>query len=277
VTTVLDETAARCWARSDSSAAKHVRHSSHFCGKRILGLYNPPKDGAKGGWQWATLPNKVYQDQRSHTRCWARSDGRTTKRVRHSSHFCGKRILGLYNPPKDGAKGGWQWAGYKTAGQWCQDLGIPTIQFYMYWTRVWNSWLCCTYHVHSVNQWTSAGLRRATMGWNRSQKSRYMFIHIHPHKNSVLHPDVLCPHIHPHIFFVFILLCRPPRRRSSCEQTHNAPPVDARHALIGQALLLMLLNPFERVTVSLQHAIMLHRCWECNLSCNINSIFCTKV
>ena len=53
-----------------------------------------------------TLPNKVYQDQRSHTRCWARSDGSVAKRVRHSSHLCGKRILGLYNPPKDGAQGG---------------------------------------------------------------------------------------------------------------------------------------------------------------------------
>jgi len=76
-----------------------------------------------------------------------------------------------------------------------------------------------------------------------------------PTKNSVLHTDVLYPYIHPHIFFVFILLCRPPQRRRSCEETYNAPPVDARHALIGQALLLMILNPFERVTVSLQHAI----------------------
>jgi len=79
----------------------------------------------------------------------------------------------------------------------------------------------------------------------------------------MLHPDVLYPHIHPHIFFVFILLCRPPRRSISCEETYNSPPVDATHALIGQALLLMILNPFERVTVSLQHAIMLYRCYFC--------------
>ena len=34
---------------------------------------------------------------------------------------------------------------------------------------------------------------------------------------------------------------------------------DARFILIGRALFLMMLNPFERVTVSLQHASMLYR------------------
>ena len=57
------------------------------------------------------------------------------------------------------------------------------------------------------------------------------------HKNSVLHPVVLYP----------------------CEETCNVPPVDARCVLIRRALFMMMLNPFERVTVFLQHASMLHR------------------
>jgi len=46
---------------------------------------------------------------------------------------------------------GWQGVGYKTVGQWSQDLGMPTCQWHMYWTRAQNSWLCCTYQMHISN------------------------------------------------------------------------------------------------------------------------------
>ena len=51
---------------------------------------------------------------------------------------------------------------YKRVGQYSQELGTPTFWSYMYWTRVWNSWLCCTYQVHRVDPQTAPlqGLHR---------------------------------------------------------------------------------------------------------------------
>ena len=67
--------------------------------------------------------------------------------------------------------GGWQGAGYKTVGQWSLDLVKPIFSLHMYCTRVWKSWLCHTYQVHSVNQWTSLRRsQRAEGGWQTSSQ-----------------------------------------------------------------------------------------------------------
>ena len=176
----------------------------------------------------------------------------------------------------------------------------------MYWTRVWNSWLCCTYQVYRVNQWTSAGSwgERRWKAKDRKHSCCVMCMLIYTHKKILCYILLCCTLIYTHTqILCYIPLCWPPLRRCSCEQTFNAPPGDARHVLIGRVLLLMILNQFERVTVSLQHAIILHRYYfclsrpdfaclpflvadankfsrdlrECNLSCNRNSIFCTKI
>jgi len=79
---------------------------------------------------------------------------------------------------------------------------------------------------------------------------------------------------------------------------HNKSPIDATRALIGRALVLMTLNPFERVAVSLKpvsmcfttpllprplsslsfHANKFSRdLWEWNLSCHRDFVFCSSI
>jgi len=101
-------------------------------------------------------------------------------------------------------------------------------------------------------------VRQATMGSNRSQTIMLCNMYIKTNLTfKLLLNDALD---FSQNLCVTSCCVVPPLRRWSCEQTCNAPPVDARCVLIGRALLVMILNPFERVTVSLQHASMLHRC-----------------
>jgi len=132
----------------------------------------------------------------------------------------------------------------------------------MCWTYVWNSWLCCTYQLHRVNQWTSAG-SWGDRWWDAKDRKHWccvMCMFIYTHKKTLCCILLCCTLIYTHTqILCYIPLCWSPLRRCSREQTFNAPPGDNRHVLIGRVLFLMILNLFERVTVSLQHAIMLHR------------------
>ena len=55
----------------------------------------------------------------------------------------------------------------------------------MYWSRVWNSWMCCTYQMHRVDQWTSLWRsQRAGGGWSTSYQLLVFWptiCHIIPH------------------------------------------------------------------------------------------------
>jgi len=71
-------------------------------------------------------------------------------------------------------------------------------------------------------------------------------------------------HLHPikmlgsHMDTISVLFPVNPRPDDGAPvNRHNKSSIDATHALIGRALVLMTLNPFERVAVSLKLVIML--------------------
>jgi len=92
----------------------------------------------------------------------------------------------------------------------------------MYWTRVWNSWLCCTYQVNKVNQWTSAGFEASDDGMKQIAKKVGICLFIYTHRKTLCCILMCCTLIYTHTFF----LC------SSCsvDPHGDATPVN-RHTM----------------------------------------------
>jgi len=112
---------------------------------------------------------------------------------------------------------------------------------HMYWTRVWNSWLCCTYQVHRVDPQTAPlqGLHREDLHPQ----------HVEDHRLS--HHTAVITVKSSYIWI--------PSKYSGPIWNHRKSPIDTTRALIGRTLVLMTLNPFERVAVSLKlDSMLLH-------------------
>ena len=109
----------------------------------------------------------------------------------------------------------------------------------MHWTRVWNSWLCCTYQVHRVDPQTAPlqGLHREDF------HPRHVEDHRLSHRKKAITSQSSC-------------ICIP-SKYSGRIWTQSKSPMDVTRALIERALVLMTLNPFERVAVSLKIVSML--------------------
>ena len=132
----------------------------------------------------------------------------------------------------------------------------------MYWTRAWNSWLCCTYQVHRVYQQTAPlqGLHREDFHprHNRACRGPQIIPSQGSHHRKIVKYlyliKILRSHMDP-ISVSFPVKNRPdgvaPVNR------HSKLPIDTTRALIGWALVLMTLNPFERVVVSLKLVSMI--------------------
>jgi len=161
---------------------------------------------------------------------------------------------------KDGAKALTVWSRISDwllgTAWWLLGLNLDMIK------RVgWSSyrWGRCAYQVYRVDQWTPTGSVKWWWG-DRSQTMILCNVYI---KTNLTFKLLLNDALEFSQKLRWSCCVVPPLRRFSCELTCNAPPVDAWCVLIGRPLLLMILNPFERVTVSLQHASMLHRYYFC--------------
>jgi len=149
----------------------------------------------------------------------------------------------------------------------------------MYWTRVWNSWLCCTYQVHRVDPQTAPlqGLHREertyihgmykTTDYPIAKQPSQQNPHASAsHQNTQISygpkgtTQRLCTYeiLGSHMYTISVSFPVKPRPDGGVPvNTHSKSPIDATCALIGRVLVLMTLNPFERVAVSLKLVSML--------------------
>ena len=173
----------------------------------------------------------------------------------------------------------------------------------MCWTYVWNSWLCCTYQLHRVNQWTSAG-SWGDRWWDAKDRKHWccvMCMFIYTHKKTLCCILLCCTLIYTHTTSRCVdchcvatpvnrLSTRHPEtpdtwwsdelcswwswiRSSASPCLYNMPLCQCGTASTSASLDLtshvdpFLMDDANKFSRDLR---------ECNLSCNINWVFCTE-